>query len=64
MILYIYNIYSDIYIYIYIYITRYITCLLDVAIVSFLKHLWSDDDCEIALPLQDREAAFKEQAAL
>ena len=51
-------------IYIYIYITRHILCLLDVAIVSFLKHLWSDDDCEIAFPLQDREAAFKEKAGL
>ena len=39
-------------------------CLLDIAMVSFLKHLRSDADGEIAIPLQDREAAFKEKAAL
>ena len=39
-------------------------CLLDTEVVSYLKHLRSDDDGEIAIPLQDREAAFQEKAAL
>ena len=39
-------------------------CLLDIEVVSYLKHLRSDDDGEIAIPLQDREAAFQEKAAL
>ena len=50
--------------YIYILIARHIICLLHIAIVSFLKHLGSDDNGEIAIPLQDGEAAFKEKAAL
>ena len=49
---------------IYINSPKHIMCLLDIAMVSFLKHLRSDADGEIAIPLQDREAAFKEKAAL
>ena len=49
---------------IYIYSPKHIMCLLDIAMVSFLKHLRSDDDGEIAIPPQDREAAFKEKEAL
>ena len=39
-------------------------CLLDIEVVSFLKHMRSDDNGDIAIPLQDREAAFQENAAL
>ena len=39
-------------------------CLLDIVMVFFVKHLRSDDDGKIAIPLQDREAAFQEKAAL
>ena len=36
-------------------------CLLDIVMVFFfVKHLRSDDNGEIAIPLQDREAAFQE----
>ena len=50
--------------FIYISNPKHIMCLLDIAMVSFLKHLRSDDDGEIAIPLQDREAAFQDKAAL
>ena len=48
----------------YISNPKHIMCLLDIVTVSFVKHLRSDDNGEIAIPLQDREAAFQEDAAL